>query len=440
MIKLSKIGSHVKTNKFRPSALLIFPIFFVFSDTALTDETKVNISNKSKRDFQPYASKNNIERHYAESILEIYKNSFSVSKNRNLSKHIKGNCSPPLNVSSGPKFTLSPSLREESYKNWIAKNNGFGEKLRDLSFLSKIDIEREMLSISLLEAPIFLHISGILLTRPPETLAAQTYLGEDGNNNIFDKGKAENNFRDLNNNVSSPNLLFEDASRSGRAGQQVLYVGKYITTLKPFRDVNIALEQSYYLSVQRNHNGFQQIDHYLSDYVGHVETHPFSWINLGYHFGLNQKSLRPNFYEFGVRVGPPFANLSGSYVIIQNHTNPCDSKNTTEVSPFMLNGATHGKHINFLLNSQITDSLFLTGSLMQGVQKKKRAKNTYQYGIGSHYRTGFFTLSLTASRQFYPEITPKPETRFMLTFTLNGEGDYISPMPERPLELVHYHP
>lgn len=352
----------------------------------------------------------------------MWKNSFPINKNQNFSEYIKEDLHYPLNISLGQMFTLCASPREKCYKALVVKNSVFENKSRDLSFTPKTGMEWEMLSTSLLRDTIFLQISGKLITGPPTAIASQAYLGGGGTNNFSGEG---NTGGDFNNNLSAPLQFPDDDSR---VGIQALYIGKIMTTLGPLGDVNITLGQSCPLSTHRSLKEFQQINHYLSDYVSHVEISPFNWINLSYRGELNQKSLRATFYEIGATIESPIASLSGSYSTIQRPTNSRRSKNFKEESPCIFNNTAQTKKINFFLSSQITDSLSLTGTLMQGLQKKKREKNTFQYGIGTHYHTKFFTLSLTVNRQPYPGMTPKTEALFMVTFGFNNEGDHGPPL------------
>lgn len=345
-------------------------------------------------------------------------------KDQNFSQYVKMNWYNHWSAPLGQTFIFFASMRSDVYQAPVFKQYTSENKMGDVSFFPKTGVEWEGPLFSIIENTISMQPSGKLIAGPAKTIGGGVYQGGYGVNNVAGEGRGEINISASSNNNLSNSTQFQEDDYI--IGSRILYGGKIMTTLGPLGGVHISLGQSYPLSKQNSKNEFQQLNYHLSDYVGHIEANPFSLLSLNYSFRLNQKSFVPNFSEMGVAIGPPILSLSGSYVVIHQDTQLHESKNINNTDEYVTNNKLLTKEINFFLNSQVTDNLSLMGSIMQDMQKKQKEGRAFQYGVGAHYHNDRFRLGLTVDRQFYPGIGSKPGTLFMLTFSLNNEGEYAA--------------
>ncbi|MBA3813741.1 MAG: LPS-assembly protein LptD [Alphaproteobacteria bacterium] len=248
-----------------------------------------------------------------------------------------------------------------------------------------------------------------------QLIAASSHPIGASNREIPNEDSLDFEFNDA--NLFSPNR-FPGYDRIDR-GSRAVYGGEVLTTGSLFGDIELFLGQNYSFSDPQFKKNFQGLKNRLSDYVGRIESTPFTWLSLNYRFRLDQKSFHSRVSEVGGSLGPAIARLSGTYLFVSRRAGTPDDRNFNQA--------------NLTFSSQFAKEWSFTATIVKNFQKKtldeiaqkiKTHHGILSQGVAINYLNDCFGAGIGVTQQNYKSADLKPATIFAFNFWLKNIGDY----------------
>lgn len=194
-------------------------------------------------------------------------------------------------------------------------------------------------------------------------------------------------------------------------GSRLTYGAEAMTTGKYLGDMNFFLGQNYALSSNYNYiSDLQGLRQGASDYVGRLEAVPWKWLMVIYRMRFAQQNFSPIVSEVQSSLGPPLANLTGTYVFLNKNTRILEKKNFNQ--------------LNITFSSKFTKYLTFKATLLQNLEPKRTGGGSLIRAAGLTYTDDCFTLGLTVQRQYFVAGDLRPQTLYLLTLGFKNVGDF----------------
>lgn len=248
-----------------------------------------------------------------------------------------------------------------------------------------------------------------------------------------------------------------------RKRNQAVYGGKFLVTLGPLGHGTFFIGQKYALMKNpASPHALTKDQPRFSDYVGHVEANLLRCLRVNAHFDVDQKSFQSRVSGIGGSIYMENANFSVNYRItrnvMKNFGRPVGRPGNRNLDKIrnQKNFQQTDKKINYNFTYQFTDNWSLRGSLMQNLEGAKERRRQFSYRTGVNYNFENFGIGFTVSQRNRPVIergsalkrgrnvrgekrkkTFKKDTCFMITLSVNDEGEFMSPVHENSIFSLH---